>query len=26
MNEQLTISKIKEGTVIDHINSGKSVL
>lgn len=26
MNEQLTISKIKEGTVIDHIDSGKAVL
>ncbi len=26
MVEQLTISKIKEGTVIDHISSGKSVL
>jgi len=26
MAEQLTITKIKEGTVIDHINSGKAVL
>jgi aspartate carbamoyltransferase regulatory subunit len=26
MGEQLTISKIKEGTVIDHINSGKALL
>jgi len=26
MNEHLTISKIKEGTVIDHINSGKALL
>lgn len=26
MDERLTISKIKEGTVIDHINSGKAVL
>ena len=26
MGEQLTITKIKEGTVIDHIDSGKAVL
>jgi aspartate carbamoyltransferase regulatory subunit len=26
MEERLTISKIKEGTVIDHINSGKALL
>jgi aspartate carbamoyltransferase regulatory subunit len=26
LSEQLTISKIKEGTVIDHINSGKALL
>ena len=24
--KQLTISKIKEGTVIDHINAGKALL